>query len=970
MILMALILLSCTREQVSDVREGEMTITAGFESWTPDDAASRTYVAGGTEIRWSSAAIDKVLYVFDTKGVKNVFTSTESGAAATRAFSGTISPDASVRYVLWSGKSAGSDRSGLAEIAVPSSTDELGNEPIGAGGEISFETKSGDGATRTVITGSSLEVVNPQTINNTGSFAQDANISVMKPGDTALRSVFGMIRYTIPAGDDGCATIKSVTFSADEDLAGEIRIDYSGQAPTAAIIANGSPSLTVNTRWSGKIPGYEAGTLYAVLPEGVYHNFKVTVTPFEDGASTQDAATGEPYTLSSKGDVIVKRGCYTDAGTLNRASTPDPEQVLGEVKQILTGSVGAVCIEGNALYTGQGGTMMTYDISEPFSPTLSSTLPMCGSPRQIVAYQGKLYVTARETGVWIFDITDPLHPTFLTRYDSVELATGVDVAGDCLFVGQRQNGVEFIDITNPSAPAHIRMLKTNESQSVFYRNGYLYSGEWGAGKVTIFDARDLSDIKILKQINLQGYGDGLWISGNRLYASTGHHHRNQTPSTVNGDGHGVEIWDVSDPVNPVFISRTEFDIFYKSGTDCWMNRPSGDGKTLFCGDVYNGLYILDITDETHPQILEHYTPGANTAVTCVALGDGVIYVTASNGGLQAIQCSRSVRSTRERGALPANASARYDYATPSGSHFRAWKPSVRGAVRSAAAWGDALFVGCANAGLAIVKLDGSGVPYTYSTLNLPFAGGVAVRGNRLYVSLAQDGVGVYKISEGPVLTRIATVKSQLSTRTNEQYSCWVSAPNDKYLVNGARNAGYQFLSIGGTEDAPIFTYRAKSSLNVNYNKFIPEQVCGGDYLPYATRSGLIWINLSSTTSATVSSAVEDIKNGLSDGVTNFKDGNALITANGGFYLVEPGASTILTTSGANGGFGGTPRWDGGDQLIISHFLGLYVTKANLANVSSPVLQFKETTEGHPEPGLFWNGKAVVPCGYQGLLIEK
>lgn len=26
--------------------------------------------------------------------------------------------------------------------------------------------------------------------------------------------------------------------------------------------------------------------------------------------------------------------------------------------------------------------------------------------------------------------------------------------------------------------------------------------------------------------------------------------------------------------------------------------------------------------------------------------------------------------------------------------------------------------------------------------------------------------------------------------------------------------------------------------------------------------------------------------------------------------------------------------------------------------------------GHPEPGLFWHGKAVVPCGYQGLLLEK
>ena len=962
---------SCVREDAPlSARAGEMTITAGFEGCEPAESASKTYLVGN-EVRWLSGAVDKVLYVFDTQGVKNVFTSTATSASPTRVFTGTISEGSAIQYVLWSGKTAANDNSELIEVTSHTETVDGDNEPIGEGGSIEFETRAGSTSTRTVIGGSSLELAATQSIFNANSFAQTANIAVMKPGDTVLRNVFGYIRFTIPAGEDNCATIKSVTFSADEDLSGQIQIDYNGEEPTTRIVADGGKSITVNTRYNDKIPGYEAGTLFAVLPVGTYHNFKVTVTPFADGAVDKNAATGEPYSFTSKNPVLVKRGQYTDAGTLKPDMTPDPEQVVGEIKRLETGGAGALCIDGNLLYAGKSGKILVYDISTPLSPRLVNTVNFTGSARQMTSYQGKLYVTARETGVWIFDLSaDPQSPALLTRFDSVELATGVDAAGNCLFVGQRQNGVEFIDVTNPSAPAHIRMIKTNESQSVFYRNGYLYSGEWGAGKITIFDARDLSNIQLLKQIDLQGFGDGLWIQGNRMYVSTGHHHRNQTPKTQDGDGHGVEIWDVTDPVNPVFISRTEFDIFYQSGSDWWLPRPAGDGKTLFCGDVYNGLYILDITDETAPQILYRYTPSAGKAVNSIAVGDGALYM-GSGDGLFVMECPRAVRSTRDRGTLPVNASARYTYTTASDSHFKAWMPSKRGGVRSAAAWGDALIVGCGNAGLAIVKLDSSGNPYTYSTIDLPYAGGVAVRGNRLYVSLGENGVGVYSITAGPVLTRIATVKEQLSTSATSQFSCWVSAPNDKYLVNGARSVGYQFLSIGGTETSPTFTYRAKTSLNVNYNKFVPEQVCGNDKFPYATRSGLIWIDLSSTSTATVAPTVTDIKNGLTDGVTHFKDGNALITASGYFYLVEPGASVIKAASSSkNSNFDGIPRWDGDDSVIISNFLGLYITKADVSSISSPTQLYKETTQGHPEPGLFWNGKAVVPCGYQGLLIEK
>lgn len=105
------------------------------------------------------------------------------------------------------------------------------------------------------------------------------------------------------------------------------------------------------------------------------------------------------------------------------------------------------------------------------------------------------YVATRESGFWIVDATDPHRPRIRSRFDCCELATGVDVAGNVAFLGQRQNGVEFIDVSDPDHPAHIAMRKTDESQSVKYRDGYVYSGDWGAGKLTVFDARDMRNIR-------------------------------------------------------------------------------------------------------------------------------------------------------------------------------------------------------------------------------------------------------------------------------------------------------------------------------------------------------------------------------------------------------------------------------------------------------------------------------------------
>ncbi len=656
----------------------------------------------------------------------------------------------------------------------------------------------------------------------------------------------------------------------------------------------------------------------------------------------------------------------------------EPEEpVIKSVKKIMDKGVTGLYKDGDVLYVGAAGVLYSLDISDPKNPKQVGSVTFPGSVRQVTVCNGKAVVSGRDTGVWIFDVSDPANMSLITRYDGIELSTGIDMAGDCIFVGERQTGVEFVDARDLSKPQHIRVIKTPESQTVFYQNGYLYSGEWSAGQVSIFNAKDMNNIQLVKTINLQGYGDGLWVTGDRLYASTGHHHKNHAPKVQDGDGHGVEIWDVSNPENPVFISRVEFDIFYISGADWWLVRPSGDGKTLFCGDVFNGLYVVDITNERNPKIIHHWEPLGNSpsnkknAVNSIALADGVAYVSVGNEGLYLMESSRAKSSKRDRGTPPVNLSARYRYDTPSDSHFNAWVPDRRGAVKGAAAYGDALFVGCGDAGLYTVKKNSSGKLYSTARLDIPFAGGVAIQGDKLYVARGHEGLGVYRIGSDLSLTQIDLLKTKLNpSKPADQFSYWVSAPNDKYVVNGCRKSGYQFLAITGSSAQPTYTFRRQYGLNVSYNRYISEKTSTDGFLAYATRSGLAWINLNNTSAVAAPEVREDLKNNLTEGATLYRDNKFLLTRSHSLCTIAPGGSEIIQTSEANNAFAGIPRWESGYDVLVCNFVNRFVSKIDTRNFASPSLTFTESTVGYPEPGIFWNGKCVVPCGYQGLLVEK
>ena len=275
------------------------TIEVGFEDSEDNADASKTYLANNAQIRWSSSGTDKIIYVFDESGKRYDFTSTATSASATRSFSCSTWPtDAKIKMVLWSGKGSSSEKSVL------------------------------NGWT---LSGESLAIKTTQAPSMSSSFDATTGIAVMKPGDKKMRSVLGYLRYSVGKFPDGVsAAIKSVTISADENLAGKISIDYSGKDPVASIVSDGVKSITANTRYANKNGvTYEPGYVYVGMLPGTYHNVKLTITAFKEDPKAKDedgSNSLEPFTVSLPGEMVIVRGKFTAVAHDLPNVKPEPAQ--------------------------------------------------------------------------------------------------------------------------------------------------------------------------------------------------------------------------------------------------------------------------------------------------------------------------------------------------------------------------------------------------------------------------------------------------------------------------------------------------------------------------------------------------------------------------------------------------------------------------------------------------------------------
>ena len=640
---------------------------------------------------------------------------------------------------------------------------------------------------------------------------------------------------------------------------------------------------------------------------------------------------------------------------------------------------GAMAAElvGRDLYVLSMKQLHIFDVSVPDHPRLRATVSGISQGRQLAVLPGLAVISARSSGLWFVDVRDPDHPKLLPRGDTLELATGLAAAGRYAFVGNRVYGIEIIDIADPANPVYLSRLKTSEAQSVVFDHGRLYAGDWAAGKVTIIDVADPRHPVRLGEAVLSGFGDGLAVRGRLLFAATGHHRTTGPKETRIGRGHGLEIFDVSDPARPVRLSRVEFPPLYSRGNDYWTVRESAGHA--YVADSYNGLFVLDAADPRNPRPVAHaalpkYPVTEFTfdgrkqkrdlpdACTGVAIGDGVAYITGMRSGLSlvklpgvAVPCAYRAGAAPE---LPPPGKAETD------PRFFAFAPG--GQFRSAAVDGDCVWAGASRGGLHLVKLSERGIE---PVRHWPIAWCYDARrsGDLLVTAEGDDGVGVYRITPELDLVKLGMAKGMNAQRI------WL-AKGCRFALTTAHGGAVYFVDLADPAKPQMVLRHVQPGMV--YSDLVSHELFGGRYLLQNWHvGGFAWYDVSGDKPVVAQSTFKSAGAGkLTSGVASYRGRAFVFTTGRRFVLAEPNQPPPVDrwpTYAFPAPGVGMPRFDGDILAVSSRSRGTVA----LFEMRSPtdIRPLPERTyqlSGCPETVDFWCHRLVIPAGYQGLLLEK
>ncbi len=689
---------------------------------------------------------------------------------------------------------------------------------------------------------------------------------------------------------------------------------------------------------------------------------------------------------------------------------PDPKYGTPLPFSKVSGTRGTLAVEiaGGKLYALEDGGLSIFDLTDPRNPQRLGRVAGMGNVRQLKVRGDTAFLSARQFGLWAVDVSDPRNPRILSNFDAVEMATGLDVVGDVAFLGNRVFGVQCVDVSDPRKMKHISSLVTYESQSVYYHDTHLFSGDWAGGEVTIIDASNLRELRILSKIALDGYGDGVHVRGNILFASTGQHKKSGPPKLRHGRGHGLEIFDISDPKKPVRLSRTTFPDIYFGPSDFWS--PTLAGNYCFAGDTVNGLFVLEVSDLKAPRILGHlilpkrdpenpqiavpYAQIAESkipqgdAVASIAVGDNVVYIAGNYTGIYLAEFPGVTGGGgRDPGALPRVPAELWSGEEPG---FVTSGAEPVNPTRAVAIRGDIAYTANVGDGVKIHRLSENKIEQI-GRVPIPYAADVKRVGDRLYVAEGQRGIGVYRIVSDTQITEIGRLPI-LDNAFNFVQFLWAFEGSDIVAATCATSRIY-FVDFSDVKAPKVVFSQAGTGLL--YNNYAGQKLVDGRYFALSRTFGglqvfdlegnrprMIWDDrfpLCSQT-GTIAAFGSRFMTMRCSGYAFFDPKHPVATQDL-VRLKFPGQDELLpdvpdNTPVSRAMFPKSEREgqinvdeDTGKVVVTNRIFGNYYIY-DYSQIDVPRLLKEGKFRSPPNVPAFWRGKAVIPGGYSGLLLER
>ena len=634
------------------------------------------------------------------------------------------------------------------------------------------------------------------------------------------------------------------------------------------------------------------------------------------------------------------------------------------------GSGTGIILRGSQLYVLGDSALWIYDTADPLRPKLTGKLSGIYEGRQIALTGTTACIAARGHGLYLIDVSNPRKPRLLSRTDTIELATGIEAAGKLVFVALRQYGIECFDISNPEHPRHLSLTPTPEAQSAVYRSGRLYVGNWAPARLTVLDVSNPYAPKEVVSHPLSGFGDGMAVRGTLCAAATGHHAKTGPVKERQNNGHSVNLIDIGNPAKPKTLSVFRFPAFFGRGNDFWTVRLSGN--TAIVADSHNGVFLVNISNPSKPegagqiQLPGRPSPAGGSrpdAVSGIAAGNGVVYLTGVRSGLFLVSAPGIKPEAAEQGELP---EVPPEPATNRKEIPGFFRYDAGGQVRAVAVHGDNAWIAASDAGIHQVKLSENGIR-RIAVHPVPAVYDVKFSDGLLYTAEAENGIAVYRPGKDGSLTLLG--RGAMPRGVLAQF-IW-KPEGAKFAVVSGRGGMLYFFDV--SNPASIREVFRHHQIGALYGDLLCDKLFDGRYVVNNWHSGgLAWYDLSGT-KPVLSRSISERLNTFHDGLAKL-NGKLLMINLGKYVLLEPnqpGPAKNWKRFSAPERLRGFPTVDG-TTVALSDRILFSVRLFDFSNPESPRL-IRERCWKFPEPCgtvSFWNGRTVIPLSYGGLLLEK
>lgn len=260
-----------------------------------------------------------------------------------------------------------------------------------------------------------------------------------------------------------------------------------------------------------------------------------------------------------------------------------------------------------------GGGLRILDVREPANPVQVEFWDNF-SAWAVRAMENLVLVSSLTEGLQVLDVSDPATPIQLGSIDLVGgvqryqfFARDLEVRGDLVFVSSRNQGLHVIDISDPSEPVRVGGWDSSGITAVEGVGNLVYAADYIQGLRVIHTSNPAKPVQV-GGLDLAGSALDIEIAGNLAFIAS--HSRWNGTNYVGG---GLQIVDVSDPVNPVCVGEwgpgrwiSQIQVFGDRSFVAAMSVSIPTGAS-FSGGFY--FYIIDVSNPTNPLEASYFFGG-------------------------------------------------------------------------------------------------------------------------------------------------------------------------------------------------------------------------------------------------------------------------------------------------------------------------------------------------------------------------